>query len=366
MVFKPETIRDYCFSAVKRLMAVPSPSGYSREIAGLLREIAAEEGCAFEQTRKGGFILTYPGRDSSRALGVCAHCDTLGAMVRSVGGKGEISFSVVGGPQLNTLDGEYCFIITREGKRYDGTILSRSPSSHVYADARSRARDTENMYVRLDECVNSEDDVHALGIANGDYICFDPKTVVTDSGFLKSRFIDDKASVACILTALHLMRAEGITPECDIKILISMYEEVGHGAAYVPENLSSMLAVDMGCIGKDLSCTEHDVSICAKDAGGPYDYELTGRMIELAKTAGLPYAVDLYPFYGSDIGAMWGAGHDIPGALIGPGVHASHGMERTHADGLIATVRLILLYFGIESTPKAQTKSKSKRKPAKS
>lgn len=327
-------------------MAVPSPSGYSIEISELLSEISGELSCSIESTRKSSFLITYGGKDSTSSIGIAAHCDTLGAMVRSIEGNGALSFTPVGGLLCNSLDGEYCFVITRKGHRYDGTILSRSPSIHVYSDSRNRPRDPENMYIRLDENVSCADDVRALGIENGDYICFDPKTVVTKSGYLKSRFIDDKASVGAILTALKIMRDEGLEPEHDIKFLVSMYEEVGHGAAFVPQGISSMLAVDMGCIGSDLSGDEHKLSICAKDAGGPYDYELTGRLISLAKEAGIPYCVDIFPYYGSDIGAMWQAGHDIPGALIGPGVHASHGMERTHGDALMATVELILLYFG--------------------
>ena len=325
MKFDREKYLSYCFDTVKRLMDVPSPSGYSREIASLLADIADEQGLSLEATKKSCFFMTYEGKDHSSALGVAAHCDTLGAMVRSIDGNGDLNFAPVGGVLCNSLDGEYCFVITREGKRYTGTILSRSPSVHVYSDARSRSRDADNMYVRLDENVKSAADTRALGIENGDYICFDPKTVVTESGYLKSRFIDDKASVACILTAFKIMKDAGI----------------------VPENLESMLAVDMGCIGKDLKCDEHTLSICAKDAGGPYDYELTSKLIDMAKAAELPYCVDLYPYYGSDVGAMWRAGHDVPGALIGPGVHASHGMERTHADALVATVELILMYLGV-------------------
>ena len=347
MKFDREKYLSYCFDTVKRLMDVPSPSGYSREIAGLLSDIANEQGLSLEATKKSCFFMTYEGKSHDSALGIAAHCDTLGAMVRSIDGSGDLNFTPVGGVLCNSLDGEYCFVITREGKRYTGTILSRSPSVHVYSDARSRSRDADNMYVRLDENVKSAADTRALGIENGDYICFDPKTVVTESGYLKSRFIDDKASVACILTAFKIMKDAGIVPEKDIKFLVSMYEEVGHGAAFVPANLESMLAVDMGCIGKDLKCDEHTLSICAKDAGGPYDYELTSKLIDMAKSAQLNYCVDLYPYYGSDVGAMWRAGHDVPGALIGPGVHASHGMERTHADALIATVELILMYLGV-------------------
>lgn len=347
MKLDKEAYKQYYFDLVTRLLQTPSPTGYYKEVMEVVREVAEENGCTFRLTRKGCAILTYPGASHSEVLGACAHCDTLGLMVRAIHADGSLNFTKVGSPQLPTLDGEYCTVITRAGKRISGTILSKSPASHVYDDAASRTRDADNMYVRLDEVVKSAEDTRALGIENGDYICIDPKTTVTESGFLKSRFIDDKASVACLLTAMHILHTEGIVPPKDIAILITMYEEVGHGAGYVPEGIVSMLGVDMGCIGRDLSCTEYDVSICAKDSGGPYDYPLTGRLIEMAKEAGLSYAVDIYPFYGSDVGAMWRAGHDIPGALIGTGVHASHGMERTHYEGIYNTLCLILLYFGV-------------------
>lgn len=347
MKLNKEAYRQYYFDLAVRLLQTPSPTGYYQEVMEVVREVAEQNGCTFRLTRKGCAVLTYPGTSHDEALGACAHCDTLGLMVRAINADGSLHFTKVGSPQMPTLDGEYCTVITRTGKRISGTILSKSPASHVYEDAASRTRDAENMYVRLDEVVKSEADTRALGIENGDYICIDPKTTVTESGFLKSRFIDDKASVACLLTAVHVLHTEGIVPPTDLSILITMYEEVGHGAGYVPEGIVSMLGVDMGCIGRDLSCTEHDVSICAKDSGGPYDYALTGKLIELAKGAGLSYAVDIYPFYGSDVGAMWRAGNDIAGALIGTGVHGSHGMERTHYDGIYNTLCLILLYFGV-------------------
>lgn len=347
MELQKETYREYYFNVVQDLLQTPSPSGYYEPVMKLVKELAEKEGAVFSLTRKGCAILTIEGKDHTKAIGACAHCDTLGAMVRSIGSDGSLQFTKVGGPILATLDGEYCTILTRDGRNYSGTFLSKSPAVHVFSDASTRPRDEENMYIRLDEVVKNADDVKALGISAGDYVCIDPKTCVTESGFLKSRFIDDKASVACLLTVAHILHEERIVPEYDLKFLISMYEEVGHGAAVVPQNLISMLAVDMGCVGDDMSCTEYDVSICAKDSGGPYDYPLTTKLIHLAKENNLQYAVDIYPYYGSDIGAMWRAGNDIPGALIGTGVHASHGMERTHFDGIYNTISLILLYCGI-------------------
>ena len=201
------------------------------------------------------------------------------------------------------------------------------------------------MYVRVDEKVSSAGDVRALGIEVGDYICFDPKTTVTPSGYLKSRFIDDKGSAACLLTLLKLMADSGVRPRYDTELYFTVYEEVGHGGATIPQDLSELLAVDMGCVGLDLTCTEHQVSICAKDSAGPYDYDMVSRLVALAREHGLDYAVDVYPHYSSDVAVSWKAGSDAKAALIGPGVQASHGMERTHWDGLRETIRLVALYL---------------------
>ncbi len=202
------------------------------------------------------------------------------------------------------------------------------------------------MAVSIDEKVHSKEDVQALGIAAGDYVCYDPKTTVTDSGFVKSRFLDDKASASCLLTLLWQMHKTGTRPRYESYFTLTVHEEVGHGGATLPA-VDELLAVDMGCIGEDLGCTEYQVSICAKDSGGPYDYGMVSRLVQLAKDHGVDHSVDIYPHYGSDVGAAWGAGMDCRAALIGPGVHASHGMERTHLDGLRATLDLASLYLDL-------------------
>lgn len=253
-------------------------------------------------------------------------------------------FTAIGGVCPNNLDGEYCTLHTREGKDYRGALLSLSPSVHVFADANERVRNEANMYFRLDEKVSCADDVLRLGIRPGDYIFFDPDTEVVND-FLKSRFIDDKASVAILLTLIKMIKDTGYKPEYDLKIFFDMFEEVGHGGAVVPENLFALLALDMGCVGSDLTGNEYKVSICAKDSGGPYDYGFTDFLIGKAKSLGLDYAVDIFPKYGSDIGAMWRGGNDIRGALIGSGVQASHGLERTHFDGICNTMKLALAYI---------------------
>lgn len=217
----------------------------------------------------------------------------------------------------------------------------------MFDDCVTRKRDEKNMYVRLDEKVCCADDVRRLGIRNGDYIFVDTKTEFTDSGFVKSRFLDDKAGAAELLTVLHVLKEEKILPEKQVKMFFTVYEEVGHGASAIDATgLESFVAVDMGCVGDDLSCTESMVSVCAKDRSGPYDYELTGKLVSFCEKHGIDYAVDVYPHYSSDVSAMRTAGADVAGALIGPGVQASHGMERTHLDGVFNTIKLLLAYIG--------------------
>ena len=203
------------------------------------------------------------------------------------------------------------------------------------------------MYVRLDEEVSSAEEVSALGIRTGSVIALDPKMTVTESGFIKSRFLDDKAGSVCLLTALQAMKKESATPEYDTDFYFTNYEEVGHGAATVGGDADELLAVDMGCVGADLACKETQVSVCVKDGHGPYDYEMVERLLSLAKANQIDFAADVYPYYGSDVGAAWDAGADVKGGLIGPGVHASHGMERTHLKGVCATISLLCAYLGL-------------------
>lgn len=336
--------RDFLVDTLQKLLGQDSPSGFTGKVVAAAEDIARALGFATRRTNKGNLVITVPGRETGRKVGLCAHVDTLGLMVRSVTADGMLMVTKVGGPLLPTLDGEYCRIYTREGKVYTGTVLSLSPSVHVQDDAATRPRDEKNMAVRIDEKVHNKEDVLALGIAAGDYVCYDPKTTVTDSGFVKSRFLDDKASAACLLTLLWQMHETGTLPRFETYITLTVHEEVGHGGATLP-TVDELLAVDMGCIGEDLGCTEYQVSICAKDNGGPYDYDMVSRLVKLAKEQGVDYSVDIYPHYGSDVGAAWRAGMDCRAALIGPGVHASHGMERTHLDGLNAAMDLAALYL---------------------
>ncbi len=256
-----------------------------------------------------------------------------------------IKITSLGGNIFPTLDGEYCKIHTRSGEIYTGTMLSSSPSVHVYKDARSKERTEENMVLRLDEVVKNKEEVQALKIGTGDFVSIDPKFALTPSGYIKTRYLDNKAGTACALSLMELFTRLGTKPKHKVKVIVSTYEEVGHGCANIPEDIDELVGIDMGCIGADLACTEQDVSICVKDSSGPYDYDITTNLIELASKNNLKYAVDVYPMYSSDVSASLHGGNDIKGALIGPGVHASHGMERTHIDALENTLKLIYAYL---------------------
>ena len=337
-------IKDYVLNFATELLAIDSPSGYCMEAIKFVKEEAERLGYATSMNAKGNLIIDVLGT-SDKTVGLSAHVDTLGLMVRSIKKNGTLAFTNIGGPILPTYDGEYCRIRTRDGKIYTGTILSDETSVHVHKKASTEARNCDKMHIRIDERVKSKDDVLELGIQNGYFIAIDTKTQVTKSDFIKSRFLDDKISVACLVGILAHLKENQLTVCHNTKIIISTYEEVGHGSSHIPAEIEELIAVDMGCIGDDLACTEYDVSICAKDSSGPYDYELTNKLIELAKAEKLNYVVDIYPMYGSDVSAALRGGNNIRGALIGPGVAASHGMERTHWDGVESTIKLLLAYL---------------------
>lgn len=328
---------------LEKLTSIASPSGYTHHITKFIEEYLIDLGYKPFYNQKGNLFVEVKGK-SDYKVALSAHVDTLGLMIRSIGGDGKIYFTPIGGPLLCTYDGEYCTIHTRDNKKYSGTVLSTSYSVHVYSDAKTKPRDFENMYVRLDELVYSKKDVEALGISVGDFISINPKFEYTSSGFVKTRFLDDLASAFLLLEYLKEIKVNNIELKDTLLFAFTTYEEVGHGCSSIP-SIDEMLVVDMGCIGKDLSCNEEMVSICAKDGSGPYDYMMTSKLIELAKSNGLNYAVDVYQFYSSDGSSCLRGGNDIKCALIGSGIHASHGMERTHINGLINTYKLIKLYI---------------------
>lgn len=337
---------NYMVNILEKIVNIPSPSGYTKEVMALIEKEANGFGFSVTYNRKGGMLIEVKGK-TGKVLGLSAHVDTLGAMVRSIRANGTLSIVSVGGFMMQSIEGSYCKILTRDGREFTGTIQTVEPSPHTWDNPRGLERKEENMEIRLDEIVRTKEDIEELGIGAGDFVSFDPKFEYTKSGFIKSRHLDDKASAAVLLGLLRHLHKTGKTPEQTLKIAISNYEEVGHGCSYIPEDVEEFLAIDMGALGSDLSGDEYKVSICAKDSSGPYDFDMTNRLIALAKEYGIEYAVDIFPHYGSDVSAALRGGNDICGALIGQGVSASHGQERTHVKGLEQTWRLLAAYVGV-------------------
>ncbi len=341
--------REYAEYAVEQavaLLGIDSPSGYTEAAAEWVCRQFGALGFSAALTTKGGVLVDLGGTDTNDALLLEAHTDTLGAMVAEIKANGRLRVTNLGGMRAENGEAENVRIYTRGGKVYEGTLQLCNASVHVNGSYGDTKRSFDTTEVVIDEAVDSAEDTRALGIEVGDIVCFDPRTRVTASGYIKSRFLDDKLSVGILLGLAKYLRDSGKTPARRVYAHITVYEEVGHGgAASVPVGVTEAISVDMGCVGDGLSCTERKVSICAKDSGGPYSYTVVGKLIEAAKREGAEYAVDVYPHYGSDVEATLSAGSDIRHGLIGAGVYASHGYERSHIDGVWNTLRVLKGYL---------------------
>lgn len=332
--------QEYLVEQLMALTRIPSPTGMTRQATDYLLAELARLGFAPERTPKGTVICCLGG--SGHPLAISAHVDTLGAMVRAIKPNGCLRYTQIGGYNDNAIENENVLIHTRGGKTYAGTVQSTHASRHVWGDQTAAPRNDASLEVVVDELTWSKAETEALGICPGDFISFDPRTVVTDSGFVKSRHLDDKASSAVLLTLAREVAEGRATLARQTTLLFTVYEEVGHGASPMYRmDIEDFLAVDMGCVGDDLSCRETQVSICAKDSAGPYDYDFTTELVSRAQRLGLDYAVDVYPRYSSDTATALKAGLDARFALCGQGVYASHGYERTHLKGLMNTLALV-------------------------
>lgn len=339
---------DYAWEKTAALLAIDSPSGFTDRAAKWVCGEFQQMGFNAYLTAKGGVIVDFGGEAADNALLLEAHADTLGGMVAQIKGTGCLGLTNLGGMNANNAEAENVRIHTRSGQVYEGTCQLHDPSIHVNGGYNDAKRSWDSVEVVLDEDVHSAADVRALGIEVGDVVCFDPRTRRTASGYLKSRFLDDKLSVGILMGFAKYIKDNALTPTRRVYAHITVYEEVGHGGCgSVPEGVTEAISVDMGCVGDGLTCTERQVSICAKDSGGPYSYGVVGKLIEAAKKTGADYAVDVYPHYGSDVEATLRAGYDIRHGLIGAGVFASHGYERSHIDGVYNTLKVLCGYLDV-------------------
>ena len=335
---------------LKKLTSIPSPTGFTREVADYLVEEVERIGYTAIRTNKGGVNVIVKGKDDSKHRVVTAHVDTLGAMVRAVKGDGRLKMAKIGGYPWNMIEGENCLVhVASTGKTVSGTILIHQTSTHVYKDAGTAERTEDNMEVRLDAKVRSEKETRDLGIDVGDFISFDPRTIVTETGFIKSRFLDDKVSAAILLDLLRKYKEKNIVLPHTTHFMFSVFEEVGHGAnSNLPKEAVEYLAVDMGAMGDDQQTDEYTVSICVKDASGPYNYEFRNHLVQLGKDNDIQYKLDIYPYYGSDASAAMRAGAEVKHALLGAGIESSHSYERTHIDSVEQTHKLVNAYLRSE------------------
>ncbi|MBQ8603762.1 MAG: M42 family metallopeptidase [Oscillospiraceae bacterium] len=339
-----QTLKEYMLYQLEKLLAIPSPTGYTKEVCDYLAAQLTEMGFAPYSLHKGGVICAL--NEGENALMLAAHVDTLGAMVKTVKGNGALMVTPLGGLTAANVETETAWVITREGKKYEGTFQIENASTHVNREAGTAVRSFDStLELLLDEKVYSKDDTRKLGIETGDFVAVNPRFTITDSGFIKSRFLDDKASAAVLLTLAKAV-SEGLELNRKVYVMFTVYEEVGHGAAAgIPSDVKDMISVDMGCVGAGLNCKETQVSICSKDSAGPYNYDVVNDLVAAARNAGVDYAIDVYPFYGSDVDVTLKAGFDIRHGLIGPGVYASHGYERSHVEGLENTYNLLVEYL---------------------
>ena len=330
---------------LEKLANTASPSGYTMDIMKFISGFLKELGVQFKQTNKGALIATIQGENNERHRLLTAHVDTLGAIVKDIKPSGRLKLSMIGGFNWNAVEGEYCTIHTASGKKVRGTILMHETSVHVYKKAGELPRNDEHIEVRVDEKVFNAEDTRAIGIEVGDFVSFDPRFEVTETGFVKSRHLDDKASTALMLQLLKTLTTEKIELPYTTHFYISNNEEIGYGGnASIPDRVVEYIAVDMGAIGDGQATDEYTVSICAKDSSGPYHYELTHQLVALAKANNIDYKLDIYPYYGSDASAAIRAGYDVRHALFGAGIESSHAYERTHIDSLRNTAALLLAY----------------------
>lgn len=339
---------DYAWEMAQRLLNIDSPSGYTGNAAKWLKETFETMGYSVNVTAKGGIMVDLGGKDESDGLMLAAHTDTLGAMVAEIKGNGRLRLTPLGGMNANNAETENVRVYTRDGKVIEGTLQLCNPSIHVNGEYSSVKRSFDTTEVVLDADVNSVADCEKLGVQTGDIVCFEPRIRRTSTGYLKSRFLDDKLSVGILISFAKFLKEAKITLPRKTYLHITVYEEVGHGcSASVPGGVTEAISVDMGCVGTGLACTERQVSICCKDSGGPYHYDVVGKLIDAAQKTKADYALDVYPHYGSDVEAALRGGNDLRHGLIGPGVYASHGYERSHIDGVYNTLKVLYGYMQI-------------------
>lgn len=338
--------KDYLLSFLREIMDIPSVGGATHRIMRRIQDEFKALGVEYSINNKGAVYGTIKGKNDDAQYLVNAHVDTLGGIVREILKNGRLRITNIGGYTWTAYEGENLLVHTGEGKTYSGTLLYEKCSVHIFSeDARDTKRTESNMEIRLDEDFKSDEDVKNAGIAIGDFVSFDPRMQILDNGYIKSRYLDDKACVAVMFAVIKFIRDNNIELSNTTHFYIANYEEIGHGVSYIPEKTIEILSVDIGPVAEGQNSDEHCVSILAKDSRTPYDEVFRRRLEKICRDNGIDYRIDIPKSYGSDASMSVGRGADVNFACIGPGVDATHHYERTHVDALMANSALLLEYL---------------------
>ncbi|MBS1707395.1 MAG: M42 family metallopeptidase [Armatimonadetes bacterium] len=337
---------DYLLTVLEDLVNTPSPTGETAWAVRFVQNELESIGASSHLTNKGALVCVLPGLQDDAPRALTAHLDTLGAMVAEIKPNGRLRLVALNGLMWPTVESEGVTIHARSGTNVRGSLVLANGAAHVNKEATTAPRNADTMEVRIDERTKTKEETQLLGISVGDFVSFDPRFEKSASGFVRSRFLDDKACVACLLAAVKALHVAGVSVAQRTHLLFSNFEEVGHGGMDgLPDDLAEYLVLDMACVGTGIAGDEHHCSICLKDSSGPYSKELSDKVIGLAGRAGIELVPDIYPYYGSDGSAYWRSGGRAQVALVGPGVDTSHGYERTHIDALRDTATLIAEYL---------------------
>ena len=345
-MIKKDIDLDFTLKKLKEYLSISSPCGYTKTASLNLKNDFESFGLKTSFTKKGALIATLEGENTKEEVAISAHIDTLGGMIKEINPDGTLRFHKIGGGVYNSLEGENCTIISKHNILYRGSVVPKKRSIHVYGiEGLSVPRDEFSMIIRLDEEVSCKQDILALGISVGDFVAMDTRFETTKNGFIKSRYLDNKSSVAIVLEVCRLLNKLHLRPKYTTHFIISNFEEQGHGLSYIPPKTKELLAMDIGPIGEGQTSNEHSVTIAAKDKKTVYDYDFRCKLEDICKKHNINYVVDVFNNYSSDASQAILRGLDISFACIGPGVDATHHYERTHKDSIENTILLILFYL---------------------
>lgn len=340
----------YLKDILLKLLEIPSPTGFTDAVVHFVGQELESLGVPFELTRRGAIRATIEGKQRAPNRATVTHLDTLGAMVRELKSNGRLGVVMIGHWSPRFAEGARVTVFTDE-KSYRGTILPLKASGHVYnEEIDTQPVSWDNLEIRIDEKLNGKEGLVELGFNVGDYVAVDTNPEVTDSGYIKSRHLDNKAGVACQLAAIKAIKDSKSKLPVDCHPLFTISEEEGTGASSILHgDVASMVAIDNSTIAIGQNSEEDKVVIAMRDQGGLYDYHLTHKLIQLCEDHKIPYVRDVFRHYKSDATSALSAGNDIRTALICFGLDASHGYERTHMDSLLSLTQLICTYMKSET-----------------